>query len=45
MNEMQSKWDALIARVNDAEERISDLEDRLMERKTAEEKRERKPSP
>ena len=36
---MQSKLDALTARVNEAEERISDIEKKLMERKEAEEKR------
>lgn len=34
--EMQSKLDALTARVNEAEERISDLEDKLMKRKETE---------
>ena len=32
--------DALRASVNEAKERVSDLEDRLMERKEVEEKRE-----
>ena len=30
---MQSELDALTARVNEAEERVSDIEDELMERK------------
>ena len=34
MNQMQSKLDALTARVNGAEERISKLEDGLVEEKT-----------
>ena len=38
---MQSKLDALTARVNEAEERVSDIEDKLMERKEAEEKGEK----
>ena len=33
--------DALSPRVNEAEERVSDMEDKLMERKEAEEKREK----
>ena len=33
MNQMQSKLDALIARVNEAEERISELEDGMVEEK------------
>ena len=33
MNQMQSKLDALTARVNEAEERISKLEDGLVEEK------------
>ena len=33
--------DALAARVNEAEESISDVEDKMMERKEAEEKREK----
>ena len=33
MSQMQSKLEALIARVNEAEERISDLEDGLVEEK------------
>ena len=36
---MQSKLDALTARVNEAEERVSDIEDKLTERKEAKEKR------
>ena len=34
---MQSKLDALTARVKEAEERISDIDDKLMERKETEE--------
>ena len=37
---MQSKLDALTARMNEAEERVSGLKDKLMERKEAEERRE-----
>ena len=33
MNEMQSKLDALMARVTEAEERISELEDGMVEEK------------
>ena len=33
MNHMQSKLDALTARVNEAEERISELEDGMVEEK------------
>ena len=33
MNEMQSKLDALTARVNEAEEQSSELEDEIIERK------------
>ena len=32
-NQMQSKLDALMARVNEAEERISELEDGMVEEK------------
>ena len=38
---MQSKLDALTARVNEVEERMSDIEDKLMVKKEAEEKREK----
>ena len=38
---MQSKLGALTAWVNEAEERVSDIEDKLMKRKEAEEKREK----
>ena len=38
---MQSKLDALTPRVSEAEERLSDIEDKLMERKEAEGKREK----
>ena len=37
--EMQSKLDALTARVSEAEERVNVIEDKLMEKKEAEEKR------
>ena len=33
MNQMQSKLDALTVRVNEAEERISELEDGMVEEK------------
>ena len=33
MNQLQSKLDALMVRVNEAEERISELEDRMVEEK------------
>ena len=36
MNQMQSKLDALMARVNEAEERISELEDDMIEKKEKE---------
>ena len=39
LTEIQSKLDALMAIVNEAEERVSDIEDKLMERKEAEEER------
>ena len=38
---MQSKLNVLTARVNEMEERVSDIEDKLMVRKEAEEKREK----
>ena len=38
---MQSKLEVLTTRVNRAEERVSDIEDKLMARKDAEEKREK----
>ena len=38
---MQSKLDALTAGVNETGERISGIEDKLMERKEVEEKREK----
>ena len=37
---MQSKLEVLTTRVNEVEERVSDIEDKLMARKDAEEKRE-----
>ena len=36
---MQLKMEALIARINEAEERISDIEDKMMENKEVEKKR------
>ena len=36
---MQFKLDVLTARVNEVEERVSDTEDKLMERKETEKKR------
>ena len=36
---MQSKLEALTTRVNEVEERVSDIEDKLMASKEAEEKR------
>lgn len=41
MNEKQYKLDPLTSRVNEAEERINDVEDKLMERKEVEKKREK----
>ena len=38
---MQSKLDALTARVNEVEDRVSVIQDKLMEWKEAEEKREK----
>ena len=38
LNEMQSKLEVLTTRVNEVEEGVSDLEDKLMSRKEAEEK-------
>ena len=38
---MQSKLDALTARVREIEERVNNIEDKLMERKKAEEKSEK----
>ena len=39
LNEIQSKLDVLIARVNEVEERVSDIEDKLIVSKETEEKR------
>ena len=36
---MQSKMEALTARINGAEEKISDIEDKMMQNKEAEKKR------
>ena len=44
LNEMQSKLEALTTRVNEVEETVSGIEDKLMSRKEAEEKRENKRS-
>ena len=41
LNETQSKLEILTTRVNEVEERANDIEDRLMVRKEAEEKREK----
>ena len=38
---MQSKLEVLTTRVNEVEEQVSDIEDKLMARKKAEEKREK----
>ena len=38
---MQSKLEVLTMRVNEMEERVSNIEDKLMARKEAEEKREK----
>ena len=38
---MQSKPEVLMTRVNGVEERVSDIEDKLMARKEAEEKKEK----
>ena len=37
INEMQSKLEVLMTRVNEVEEQVSDIEDKLMARKEAEE--------
>ena len=39
LNEMQSKLEVLMMRVNEVEERVSDIEDKLMARRGTEEKR------
>ena len=41
LNEMQSKLEVLTMRVNEVEERVSDIGDKLMARKEAEEKKEK----
>ena len=41
LNEMQSKLEVLTMRVYEVEQRVSDIEDKLMARKKAEEKREK----
>ena len=41
MNEMQSKLEVLMMRVNEVEERVSDIEDKLMAKRETEEKRDR----
>ena len=40
LNEMQSKLEVLTIKFNKVEERVSDIEDKLMVRKETEEKRE-----
>ena len=40
LNEMQSKLEVLTTRVNEGEERVSDIEDNLMAKRETEEKRE-----
>ena len=42
-NEMQSKLEVLMTRVNEIKERMSDIEDNLMARKEAQDKREKRP--
>ena len=42
LNEMQSKLEVLTMRVNEVEEPVSDIQDKLMARKEAEEKRKKK---
>ena len=37
LNEMQSKWEVLTTTVNEVQERVSNIEDKLMARKEAEE--------
>ena len=41
LNETQSKLEVLMMRVNKVEEQVSDIQDKLMARKEAEEKREK----
>ena len=41
LNEMQSKLEVLMMRVNEGEERVSNIEDKVLSRKKAEEKREK----
>ena len=41
MNEMQSKIEVLTTRVNDVEERVSDIEDKLIAKRETEEKRDK----
>ena len=38
LNEMQSKLEALTTRANEVEERVSDIEDKLMAKRETEEK-------
>ena len=42
INEVQNKMEAPIARTEEAEERIGDLEDKIMEKEEAEKKRDKK---
>ena len=41
MNEMQSKLEVLTTRVNEVEERVSDIEDKLIAKRETEEKRDK----
>ena len=43
LSEMQSKMKVLTARINEASQRSSDIEDKTMENKEAEEKQEKQP--
>ena len=43
LNDMRSKLEVLTMKVNDVEERVSDIKDKLMSRREAEEKREKRP--
>ena len=45
ISEVQSKMEALTARINEAEERISDIEDQMTENKEAEQKRQTNTGP
>ena len=41
LNEMQSKLEVLTMRVNEVEEQVSDIEDKLMAKRETEEKRDK----